>query len=583
VPNPRPRCGPIPHRQEVAMGDRRRRGLIWVCAAAIAYGSVPSAVAQQPAALPATPPPAPGSAPADREAELEARLRQMEQQNRKLAEQLDATQRRNEEQMQQLLKEMSELRQQIGAGTPKAGDGGSGAGDGGSGGGDRTINVQPGSNPNIGGAPDQPGGRRSPVPSYGVSGARAEKKSPLKGNFGPGFEFMTEDQEFQLQFHQETQLDYKDFYPHGDQFARSGFVFPRVRAFFNGRVTKPWEYMLSINRGLGAIDILDAYVNYHTDDRFQLKAGRFMTPFNYEQFAIQNMWLIAPERSLFTANLGLNRMLGVQTWGTILDKRLDYAVGVFNGPRNSFEDFNEAKDVISYINARPFGALEEGALLRNLNLGGSFSYGAQENPIVPRAFRTASNASNASAADLLSPPFFAFNPTVLERGTRSFWSAHGAYFYEQLSLFADYNGGILRYAPSPTAPASVVIPTSGFSVAAGYFLTGETIERRTILEPLRPFNLKHGDAFGLGAFELIARYSTMELDRSAFTMGLADPNLWSNRAWILDLGFNWYLTRYIKIYVDWQHTEYGDPVIFRLPNIKQLTNELLWLRLQIYF
>ena len=26
-----------------------------------------------------------------------------------------------------------------------------------------------------------------------------------------------------------------------------------------------------------------------------------MTPFNYEQFAIQNMWLFAPERSLFTA------------------------------------------------------------------------------------------------------------------------------------------------------------------------------------------------------------------------------------------------------------------------------------------
>ena len=31
--------------------------------------------------------------------------------------------------------------------------------------------------------------------------------------------------------------------------------------------------------------------------------------------AVQNMNLLAPERSLFTANYGLNRMLGAQVWG----------------------------------------------------------------------------------------------------------------------------------------------------------------------------------------------------------------------------------------------------------------------------
>ena len=121
---------------------------------------------------------------------------------------------------------------------------------------------------------------------------------------------MSEDGEFQLQFHQEAQFDAREFDPNGDEFARSGFVFPRVRAFFNGRVTKPIEYTVSLNRGFGGLDVLDAFVNFRYDDRAQLKVGRFMTPFNYEQFAIQNMWLFAPERSLFTANLGLNRQLG---------------------------------------------------------------------------------------------------------------------------------------------------------------------------------------------------------------------------------------------------------------------------------
>ena len=110
-----------------------------------------------------------------------------------------------------------------------------------------------------------------------------------------------------------------------------------------------------------------------------------------------------------------------------------------------------------------------------------------------------------------------------ERGQRTFWSAHAAYFYKRFSLFTDYNGGILRYAADRKALASVDVPASGYSIAMGYFLTGETQERRTILEPRRPFNLSRGK-FGPGAWELIFRYSTMELDRDVFTGGLADPD-----------------------------------------------------------
>jgi phosphate-selective porin OprO and OprP len=553
---------------------RDRAWIAWAALAAVCASGRPS-IAQE---APSQPQAAPRSAADLAVAELKDRLSQMELQNRKLAEQLEASQRRHEEQMQLILKEMSDLRRQISAGGVQTDSGGRssvGAGD--------IAAPRVGSGPNVGGAPNIPGGRLSPVPGYGaVTGAQAQKKTPLNGSFGPGFELMSEDEEFQVQLHQETQLDLKEFDPNGDAFARSGFVFPRVRLFFTGRLTKPWEYAVSLNRGFSSIDILDAFLNYHRDDRMQLKAGRFMTPFNYEQFAIQNMWLFAPERSLFTANLGLNRMIGVQLWGITLEQRLDYAFGVFNGPRNSFEDFNESKDVMGYLNARPFREQEEGSLLRDLNIGGSFTYGSQDNPLMPRAFRTASNASNASAADLLSPPFFVFNPTVVERGQRAFWSAHAAYFRKRLSLFADYNGGVLRYASSAAAPFSVDIPASGYSAAIGYFLTGETVERRTVVEPLHPFDLSH-DQFGLGAWELFCRFSAMELDRSAFDAGLSDPTLWSNRAWITNLGVNWYLTRYIKASVNWQHTEFGNPVLYRLPNIRQLTNELFWMRMQLYF
>ena len=126
----------------------------------------------------------------------------MELQNQKLAEQLDAAQRRHDEQMQQLVREVSRLRQQVVAGK-------------------KAIAAQmaaamapfrapkPGNGADQGTAPETSDGRHShpPQPGNGDSDSSVEKKRPLKGNFGPGFELTTEDGEFQLQFHQETQFD----------------------------------------------------------------------------------------------------------------------------------------------------------------------------------------------------------------------------------------------------------------------------------------------------------------------------------------------------------------------------------------
>jgi phosphate-selective porin OprO/OprP len=413
------------------------------------------------------PSPAP-SEETSREAALERRLRQMEEENRKLGRALESTLKQYGAQMDRLQGEIADLRSKVGRSGGGSGGGGSGPGGGGGSGGGGSSSALRG-----------PGGAtsdRSGAPNYNISGTRGQKTVPLKARFGNGFEFITEDDEFQLQVHQQVQTDYRIFEPNGDFLYHDAIVFPRARLFLNGRLTKQWDYMFSINRGFGNLDILDAWVNYHRSDGFQVKIGRFMTPFNYEQFAIQNMWLIAPERSLFTSNLGLNRQLGMQVWGQVLDKRLDYAGGVFDGPRNSYEDFNNAKDVMAYLNARPF---EQGdSLLKYLNLGGSFAYGAQNNPPVPRAWRTAANASNAGTTDTVAPPFYVFNPTVVERGVRSFWSAHVAYFRKGLSVFADYNGGILRYTPKPTALESITIPVSGYSISLGYVLTGEEIDRR---------------------------------------------------------------------------------------------------------
>ncbi|MGD5216395.1 porin, partial [Xanthomonas citri pv. citri] len=155
--------------------------------------------------------------------------------------------------------------------------------------------------------------------------------------------------------------------------------------------------------------LLNAYINVHFDDRFELRFGRFFTPLPYDQYAISNYWLPTPERSLFTTNVGLNRQFGIMGWGYLFDKRLDYAAGVFNGSRNSFENLNNAVDFVAFLNARPFQESESFPFARFLNIGSSVAFGRQDQAPVPVSFRIGGASPNADSPGAGTTPFLILN------------------------------------------------------------------------------------------------------------------------------------------------------------------------------
>ena len=130
------------------------------------------------------------------------------------------------------------------------------------------------------------------------------------------------------------------------------------------------------------------------------------------------------------------------------------------------------------------------------------------------------------------------------------------------------------------------MPTSGYFVQAAYLITGETLRERTVIDPIDRFDLRPGK-FGLGAFEPHARYSEMSLGRQVFTAGLADPNLWTNRVQMIDVGLNWYLNKFVK------STSTGStPCSPRRSSpgsartavpLSRSPNDLFWVRFQFYF
>lgn len=407
---------------------------------------------------------------------------------------------------------------------------------------------------------------------------------PLIASFHDGVELASPDEDYSLRIHLLNQVDFKVFVPGDQEPARSGIYIPRFRVYFEGRVTRPIEYEMSIQRSVeGTFDVLDADVNFHYWDQFQLKFGRFLVPYSYDWYNHLEQYFITPERGLFPLNFGLSREAGLMAWGWLFDHRLEYATGGFDGQLFGLADTNTTRDWVTYVNAIPFRRTERFPLLRFLNFGGSFALGQQTYRAAPLPLRTSVQSSeNDEAAQAASVDFLEWNDDVVATGSRIQGAIHFAWYVNHLSLEAEWQIGRFEYQRLGVYPL-VNVPVTGFHVAAGYFITGETVQKRTTVVPLRPFNPLKGQR-GPGAIELFARYTQLNLGDNVFTGGLADPALWSNSAYVTDTGFNWYPNRFIKFYVDWQHSSFGRRILLNEGKQKfGFNSDLLWLRMQLYY
>jgi len=577
----------------------RSFGTALIVAAAVARPWFASAEDSPPVPAPAPPAPVPPGMPDA--SQLADQVRQLAEMNRRLGEQLG-----------DLSRKYDDLSRKVGAApTPAAAGAGGGRGAAPAAG-DRPSSSAAGPNARA----------RSGIDAQGADGrtfvreaaSSTKNKSPAKVQFDEGIEFASEDDEFKLNFHDLTQAEYRAF-PNRDQGTlKDQFFIPRQRWYFTGQATKNVEFYTVINRGYGPLDLLDAFLTLNisqsltnrttdeagtgaqgtsgrttvgrargTDPRLRLRVGRMKTPYLYEYFSIAEGDLIAPERSIYAGNLAGNRQDGAMILGDVLEDRVGYAAGIFNGPRRSFGDSNSDKDLFFHLNTRPFLQSESLPALKYLNIGGGVNGGYEHNSTQPSNFATANDQTSSATASTLSPTFLSFNGDVNEQGRRLQYSGHLAYFYKSFMLLGEYGGGSAGYGFANKPNSATQVPLQGYMVQATYFLTGEELTRRVnVVRPLHDFGFNKGK-FSLGAFEVHGRFSQIDIGRQVFAAGLADPNLWTNRASAVDVGTNWYLNYYTKIYFDWQHAFYGNPITTGSSNRFTSTTDLFWLRFQLFF
>src|SRR6185295_8158977 len=198
-----------------------------------------------------------------------------------------------------------------------------------------------------------------------------------------GAGFKTNDGAFSLRINALLQIDYRDFHYTADGLhtataLHDNFAIPRVRLFFRGNVTEFADDAVSVNTGLtpnalgnvpAPVNLLDAYVDFNPfgaecNDELQIRVGRFKTPYGFQFYKMSPQDFATPELSMFSTNFLQNWESGLMAHGELLDKRFEYAAGVFNGVPNSFEVSQNGRQEIVYAAATPFLFNDESLLKR---------------------------------------------------------------------------------------------------------------------------------------------------------------------------------------------------------------------------
>jgi phosphate-selective porin OprO/OprP len=373
------------------------------------------------------------------------------------------------------------------------------------------------------------------------------KKTPIVGAGPDGFFLRSPDgHSFQFRFRGYAQADTR-WFEAGDSFGNDTFALRRVRPIFEGTVVDNVDFRIMPDFAGGTALLYDAYINTRYIPEAQVQVGKFKSPIGLErlQSATNTMFI---ERGLPTF-LVPTRDLGVQVWSDLREGMFSYAIGGFNGARDSGNaelndlDTSDGKDVAARFFAQPF--LETTfEPLRQLGFGMGFSYGDEGNQASP-SFRLAYDTGNffAYRGVTTGPPAF---PAVTADGAHLRLAPQGTWYWGPFGLLWEWT--LSRQRLERGAGNRITAANKAWQIAASYVLTGENASFKGVV-PRENFGLDEGS--GWGAFEVAARYGQLNIDKDVFPF-YADPAVAVRGIDQWTVGGSWYLNRWLRFMVNYE-------------------------------
>ena len=424
----------------------------------------------------------------------------------------------------------------------------------------------------------------------------AKKTTPVVKASSGGFGFESADGKNVIKLRGLLQADYRSFQEgandvrnrsnnragnldaNGFHDANDTALLRRIRPTIEGTLNGKYDFRFTPEFAGGSASAVDAYIDARFDPAFKVRAGKYK-PFVGLERLQSGGELKFVERSYVANAILPNRDVGISVYGDVIGDKLNYALGINNGVvdggnSSTGTEFDDGKEATARLFATPFK--DETNALAGLGFGiaGTFSNSNGERNL---------DFTNTSAADATrnglpsyltegQQTFFRYGSASVADGKRIRITPQANYYYGPFGLIAEYarvsQDVSLLTSTTSNAPTVFVAGSTkklshdAWQIAATYLITGEDSSFKGV-KPKQDFDIDKG---GWGAWELVARYSELNLDEDTFknkagnsfstdTYANLSESAQSAKTWTA--GVNWYLNQNAKVQLNYAHTKFA--------------------------
>jgi phosphate-selective porin OprO and OprP len=351
-----------------------------------------------------------------------------------------------------------------------------------------------------------------------------------------GLWFSTADGGTHLQVHGYVQADDRMFLANTHGEPVDAFLFRKMRPLFEGTLFNNIDFRFMPDFGQNNPQIQEAFLELKTLPFAKVRVGKFKVPIGLEVLR-QDRDLSFVERSMASDLLPL-RYIGAQISGSVLSNSITYEGGYFNGSSDGsngvFTQWARGNEAAARAFFHPF-AITGIDTISHFGIGVAGSAGDQHGTIA--GLKTIGQAT-----------FFKYSSGALADGQHNRLAPQAYYYAGPLGFMGEY---VISSQEVLNKGIAGRIRNEAWQAEGSVLLTGERngytgVRARNAFEPGRGF-----DHFG--ALELAFRYSQVRIDGDAFAH-FANRATSAQFAGETGIAFNWYLTRYVKLQTEYEHT-----------------------------
>ncbi len=369
--------------------------------------------------------------------------------------------------------------------------------------------------------------------------AASKPPQPVIGAGSDGFFLRSPDSKYQIRFRGYTQLDSRWFSKSEDVTLPDSFYFRRVRPIVDGTVAGFVDFRIMPDFANSSLVLQDAYANLRFLPEAQLQVGKFKSPFGLERLeSATAMWFI--ERA-FPTLLAPNRDLGVMLQGSVREGLFTYQLAFLNGNNDTAttdSDVGDDKDLVGRVFVHPFQELGIEPL-QGLGVGFASTYGRPQ-------------GSPSTIRSITGQTLFQFQTGTSFQSERARYSPQAYWYWGPFALLGEY---VLNSTKFQNGVNEQRARSASWQIAGAWVITGENTSWRGVI-PAESFDLETG---GLGAFEIVGRFSRLNMDGSLYSNNTyINAALYPEDADEWGVGLNWYLNRFIKVALNYEHLDFSN-------------------------